>query len=338
MVGRPSRRLCRVPAVARLRPSAKSTTPRSRSKRSIRAQAPNVMGLVRHRSARAPVRSNSRASANDFPRAPSAARSITLQFNLGPETLILAEQEVQASIKLRLQSPAARNPQSAESTAKSIPPTLPSSRLRLAPSLFRFTASKIWPTRISRKKISQLPRRWPRQYQWRVSAQPFAFKPIPPRSLSYGLSLEDLRTVLGTANVNTAKGDFRRSTPIGHNRCQTTSSSRALPIAPSSIAYRNGAPRAPQRYVANVADGVENTMQAAWAQQKSCRPFSTFNASPGANIISVVDRVKRILPPACVILCRNRSRSISSRTAPATIRALRRRRFSSSSCSLSASS
>ena len=44
-----------------------------------------------------------------------------------------------------------------------------------------------------------------------------------------------------------------------------------------------------------VIDGVENVMQAAWANQTS-RGIVNIQRQPGANIIGVVDRIKKLLP------------------------------------------
>ncbi len=120
----------------------------------------------------------------------------------------------------------------------------------------------------------------------RVQANPTALA-------SYGLSLEDLRTALGNANVDQAKGTFdgqHQAFTIGAND-QLLSSSGYNPII---IAYRNGAP-VRLSDVAVASDGAENVHQAAWANK---RPAVILNIQrqPGANIISVVDRVKKILP------------------------------------------
>src|SRR5205807_5293200 len=47
--------------------------------------------------------------------------------------------------------------------------------------------------------------------------------------------------------------------------------------------------------VANVTDGVENSMQAAWANQDPA-VLMNIQRQPGANIIGVVDRIKKLLP------------------------------------------
>jgi len=115
----------------------------------------------------------------------------------------------------------------------------------------------------------------------------------PTALASYGLSLEDLRTALSQANVDMAKGTFdglHQAYTIGAND-QLLSSDGYRPLI---IAYRNGAP-VRLSDVANVIDGVENGMQAAWAN-KNPAVILNIQRQPGANIIAVVDRVKKLLP------------------------------------------
>jgi len=115
----------------------------------------------------------------------------------------------------------------------------------------------------------------------------------PTALASYGLSLEDLRTALGQANVDMAKGTFdglHQAVTIGAND-QLLSSDGYRPLV---IAYRNGAP-VRLSDVANVIDGVENARQAAWANQNPA-VILNIQRQPGANIIAVVDRVKKLLP------------------------------------------
>src|SRR5216117_2863198 len=115
-----------------------------------------------------------------------------------------------------------------------------------------------------------------------------------PRALaSYGLSLEDLRTVLGQANVDQAKGNFDgpdQAYTIGAND-QLLSSDAYRPLV---VAYRNGAPVRVSD-VADVTDDAENVKQAAWM---NTLPAVIVNVQrqPGANIITVVDRIERLLP------------------------------------------
>src|SRR5712691_4994078 len=115
----------------------------------------------------------------------------------------------------------------------------------------------------------------------------------PTALASYGLSLEDIRTAMAQASVDQAKGVIdgaRQSYTIGAND-QLFSSDQYKPIV---VAYRNGAP-VRLSDVANVIDGTENTHLAAWM---NLTPAVIVNVQrqPGANIISVVDRVKKLLP------------------------------------------
>ena len=115
----------------------------------------------------------------------------------------------------------------------------------------------------------------------------------PTALASYGLSLEDLRTALSQANVDQAKGTFdgaHQAYTIGAND-QLISSDSYRPII---VAYRNGAP-VRLTDVATVVDGTENVKQAAWANQKPA-VILNIQRQPGANIIAVVDRVKKLLP------------------------------------------
>jgi len=115
----------------------------------------------------------------------------------------------------------------------------------------------------------------------------------PTALAAYGLSLEDVRTALAAANVDQAKGTLngpRQSFTIGAND-QLLSGDQYRPIV---IAYRNGSP-VRLSDVATVTDGVENTMQAAWMNLDPA-VIVNIQRQPGANIISVVDRIKRLLP------------------------------------------
>jgi multidrug efflux pump len=120
----------------------------------------------------------------------------------------------------------------------------------------------------------------------RVQANPTALA-------SYGLSLEALRTALGSANVNQAKGSFD-----GPDQAWTINDNDQLQAGaqygPIIIAYRNGAP-VRIRDVAKVIDGAENTKLAAWV---NANPAIVLNIQrqPGTNIISVVDTVQALLP------------------------------------------
>ena len=120
----------------------------------------------------------------------------------------------------------------------------------------------------------------------RIQANPTALSAI-------GMNMEDLRTVLSSANVNQAKGSFdgnRQAYTIGANDQLLTSEQYRQLI----IAYRNDAP-VKLTEVADVIDGVENVRQAAWMNE-SPAVIVNIQRQPGANIIEVVDRVKTLLP------------------------------------------
>jgi len=110
---------------------------------------------------------------------------------------------------------------------------------------------------------------------------------------SYGLNLEDLRSTILAANVNQAKGNFdgtHQSYTIGAND-QLLSSADYTPLV---VAYRNGAP-VKLTDVATVIDDAENIRQAAWMNSVPA-VIMNIQRQPGANIISVVDRIKGLLP------------------------------------------
>src|SRR5207302_222277 len=79
---------------------------------------------------------------------------------------------------------------------------------------------------------------------------------------AYGLNIDDLRTTLSTANVNTPKGNFD-----GPTRSYTINANDQLKKASDYnelvIAYRNGAP-VKLSDVAKATEGAENTRLAGW--------------------------------------------------------------------------
>ncbi|WP_314918980.1 efflux RND transporter permease subunit [Pseudomonas helleri] len=108
-----------------------------------------------------------------------------------------------------------------------------------------------------------------------------------------GLSLDDLRTSLGTANVNQAKGSIDgkfQAYSIGANdQLQSAEEYRDLVIA-----YKNGA-AIRLSHIATSIQGPENPRQAAWTNETPSIVLS-IQRQPGANVIEVVDRVQHLLP------------------------------------------
>ena len=120
----------------------------------------------------------------------------------------------------------------------------------------------------------------------RVQANPTALG-------AYGLTLEDLRSAIAAANVNQAKGSFdgpHQSSIIDANDQILT----AEEYRPLVVAFRNNAPVRISD-VADVIDNAENVRQAAWMNDTPA-VIVNIQRQPGANVIEVVDRVKRLLP------------------------------------------
>ena len=117
---------------------------------------------------------------------------------------------------------------------------------------------------------------------------------VDPAALSgTGLSLEDVRTLLVTANTNQPKGNLdglRQDYTLATN----DQLGKAATFKPIIVAYRNGAPIRLQD-VATVIDGVENAQLAGWANDKRAIIVNV-QRQPGANVIQVADKVKELLP------------------------------------------
>ncbi len=115
----------------------------------------------------------------------------------------------------------------------------------------------------------------------------------PTALANLGLSLDDLRSAIGSANVNQAKGSFdgplRASTIDANDQMKS-----AAEYANLIFAYKNGNPIR-LRDVATMVDDAENMRLAAWANEA---PAVILNVQrqPGANVIQTVDRVKALLP------------------------------------------
>jgi len=115
----------------------------------------------------------------------------------------------------------------------------------------------------------------------------------PTKLSSYGINLEDVRTALTQTSVNSAKGNFdgpRQDYQIDAND-QITQAEDYHDVV---VAYRNGAPVL-LKDVASVVNGVENAQLAAWM---NTTPAVVLNIQrqPGANTISVVKSIKKLLP------------------------------------------
>ena len=144
-----------------------------------------------------------------------------------------------------------------------------------------------------------------------------------PKALAaYGLNIDDLRTTLGNLNVNTPKGSFD-----GPAQSWTVDANDQLPSAEAYrtaiVAYRNGAP-VRLSDVATVVDGAENTSLGAWANREAALIVNV-QRQPGANVIAVVDAVRKLMPqlqatlPAAVDLAILTDRTTTIRASVADV-------------------
>ena len=218
------------------------------------------------------------------------ASVITLQFDLAL-TLDIAEQEVQAAIN------AAGNLLPSDLPA---PPIYAKVNPADAPVLTLALTSKTMPltqvqeladTRLA-QKISQLP--GVGLVSLSGGQRPAVRVQADTRKLAaYGLNIDDLRTTLANANVNTPKGNFdgpTRATTINANdQLKSADEYRNLVVA-----YKNGSP-VHLIDVANVVEGAQNEYLAAWMNTVPAVVLN-IQRQPGANVIEVVDGIYRLLP------------------------------------------
>ena len=115
----------------------------------------------------------------------------------------------------------------------------------------------------------------------------------PGRLAAYGLSMEDLRNAIATANVNGPKGGFdgeRQSYALDANDQLTTPDSYRDLV----IAWRDNAP-VRVRDVASVVGGVENALTGAWSNGNPAVVLDV-QRQPGANIVATVATIREQLP------------------------------------------
>ncbi len=220
----------------------------------------------------------------------AGASVITLQFSLDL-TLDAAEQEVQAAIN------AAGNLLPSDLPA---PPIYAKVNPADAPVLTLALTSKTLPltdvedladTRLA-QKISQLPG----VGLVSISGGNRPAVRIQANNLqlaAYGLNIDNLRTTLANANVNTPKGNFD-----GPSRAYTINANDQIRNAKDYddlvVAYRDGAP-VYLRDVAKAANAAENTKLAAWMNAEPAI-IVNIQRQPGANVIAVVDGIQKLLP------------------------------------------
>jgi len=115
-----------------------------------------------------------------------------------------------------------------------------------------------------------------------------------PRALSaYGINLDDLRTTIAMANVNTPKGSFdgaaQSFTIVANDQLKAAGDYGSI-----IVAYKNGSP-VRLSDVATIVEAAENNKLAAWMNTTPAVILSV-QRQPGANVIAVVDEIKEALP------------------------------------------
>jgi multidrug efflux pump len=220
----------------------------------------------------------------------AGASVITLQFGL-TISLDVAEQEVQAAIN------AAGNLLPADLPA---PPIYAKVNPADAPILTLGLTSKTMPltqvedfvdTRLA-QKISQLP--GVGLVSISGGQRPAVRIRADIRKLAaYGLNIDDLRTTLGNANINTPKGNFdgsmRAYTINANDQIRNASDYQSL-----IVAYKNGSP-VRLSDVGDVIDGAQNDKLGAWMNETPAIILN-IQRQPGANVIAVVEGIKALLP------------------------------------------
>ncbi len=215
---------------------------------------------------------------------------ITLEFNLSLN-IDVAEQEVQQSINASGTYLPADLP-TPPLYSKTNPADTPILTLALSSSTLPLSkVEDLADTRLA-PKISQLPGvglvsiSGGQKPAVRIQAN-------PAQLAAYGINMEDMRSAIIAANVNQAKGNFdgpRQSYQIGANDQLLSSSDYANLV----VAYKNGAP-VEMTKVADVVDSVEDVHEAAWMNETPA-VIVNIQRQPGANIISVVDSITKLLP------------------------------------------
>ncbi|MGJ0190893.1 MdtB/MuxB family multidrug efflux RND transporter permease subunit [Pantoea sp. RRHST58] len=108
-----------------------------------------------------------------------------------------------------------------------------------------------------------------------------------------GLTSEEVRTAISSANVNSAKGSLdgpeRSITLSANDQMKSAEDYRQL-----ILSYKNGAP-VRLGDVATIEQGAENRWLGAWANREAAIVLNV-QRQPGANIIATADNIRALLP------------------------------------------
>jgi multidrug efflux pump len=240
---------------------------------------------------------------------------ITLQFSLSI-SLDIAEQEVQAAIN------AAGNLLPSDLPAPPIyakvnPADAPILTLGLTSKTMKLTEVEEFVDARLAQKISQLP--GVGLVSISGGQRPAVRVQADIRKLAaYGLNIDDLRTTLANANTNTPKGNFdggmRAYTINANDQIRNAADYRSL-----IVAYKNGSP-VRLSDVGDVIDAPQNNQLGAWMNETPAIILN-IQRQPGANVISVVQGIKTLLPqlqatlPAAIDLAVLTDRTVTIRAS-----------------------
>ena len=227
---------------------------------------------------------------------------ITLQFNLD-QNIDIAEQQVQAAINAAATYPAARSAESADlqqgqSGRLADPDSGADFRNAAA-----FQSSRMLPTRTGAENFSGY-----RASDWFRSAAgrslPCVFRPTQPRWLPTALSLEDVRTALGHGQCGSGKGHAGWPATVVHDwRQRSACWQQAIQTDHHRLPQRRSG--AAVRYRNRLSIALK-TQAGRMDEYRLPAVIVNIQRQPGANIISVVDRMKKLLPMLQVVACRLR--------------------------------
>ena len=215
---------------------------------------------------------------------------ITLQFNLDKD-IDIASQEVQSAINAA-NGVLPKNLPYPPSYSKVNPADPPIISLSLTSSTLPMTDVNNLADTILAQKLSQI------SGVGRVVSQggqrpAFRIQIDPSRLASYGMSLEDVRNILGKANVNLPKGSFEgklQSITLNVNdQIEDAETYRNI------ILSTNKGNVARLRDVGDVVESIENVKSGGWVNGKPA-VIVDIQRQPGANIVATVDAVKALLP------------------------------------------
>lgn len=215
---------------------------------------------------------------------------VTLQFDLS-RNIDGAARDVQAAINASLSQLPANLP-SHPTYRKANPADAPIMIFSLTSDIYTTGQIYDFASTILQQKFSQL--EGIGQVIVGGSSLPAVRVDLNPTTLnSYGISLNDVRTAISSANANRAKGQVSNNA-ILFSITANDQLFKASQYAPLIITYRNNSP-VRLSDVGKVTESVEDIRNAGLSNGKPAVLVILFK-QPGANIIKTIDHVRSVLP------------------------------------------